>query len=467
MLEEASRKTESKGADISDAVKDTSARVSDSFDKVGSTVQDYAKHTEETKRKIDMLAQTQKETDKTTLSLGDRLEKAGKSMKHFGQMAVDAGESIKKLTGGLDFWESFQGFAEAERSERGLNAMLKTNQRDVDETMEAYKEFADRIEDVTTTEGDLVIELLKQTEALDVTGASAKRAVRNAMALAEQTGRSAESFIKATAALEQGSAKAVSEYIPALRGIKDETEKSVEAQRILTNMYSLVGDRAETTAGKIEQLKNMWGNFKESVGEVISQALAPGATFLQELIREFKALPEWMQKGIAVTLTLVGVFGTLAVTVGTAVLAFTALGTAVGGVLTKTILLTTGALALKGALVAGVAYGAYQAGRAIGDMIPTLRDYTEELNKAREQSNKFSDKWADKFVENTKRVLKDTETITDRMARKQQLGMQLESARKEVDGYKVAIKHTQEQVDELNGRWNRWTGNKKIGRAHV
>lgn len=463
MLDDARAKTESSGTSISTKIDKTSDQVNNSLEIVSKATSTYANEISKVSKDIDKLTDVQDEASESNLTFSERAMKAGNSLKDIGQKAQEAGEALSKLTSGLDFWETFEGFAEAEKAERGLNAVLKANGRDVEALMSVYKDFADEIENTTTVEGDLVIELLKQAEAYGVTGKAAQKAIKNAAALAEVKGTSIESAIRSTAALEQGIVtQELNKTFPVLRKIKDETERVAEAQRLLTNTFGLVEESARSTSGKITQLTNMWGNFKESVGEVISQGLHPIVTILQEVVRAFQSLPNWVQKGIAVLLTLLTVTATLATAIGGTIIAFTALTTTIGVYTTIATIATAASIALKTVLIAGVAYAAYQVGAAISEAADKLDDY----NKALEESQKLNDKWADRFEKTTKKIMDDAEGIGDDLERKSFLAEQVRMAEKELQGYNSAVKSAEKEVEELNGRWARFVGDKILDQAN-
>jgi hypothetical protein len=459
MLEDARAKTESSGTDISKKIDATSDKVNNSLEAVGKATATYASELSKVAKDIDNLTNAQDVASESSMTFLERADKAGHSLQEIGNKAQEAGEALSKLTSGLDFWGTFEGFAEAEKAERGLNAVLKANGRDVEELMDVYKEFADQLEETTTLEGDLVVELFKQAEAYGVTGKAAQRAIKNAAALAEIQGTSIDSAVRATAALEQGIVtQQLARSFPTLRKFKDETEKVAEAQRLLTNSFGLVEESARSTSGKITQLTNMWGNFKESIGEVISKGLSPVVSFLQEVVRTFQSLPTWIQKTIAVILTLLTTTATIATAVGGAIIAFTALTAALGVYATMTIAVTAASIALKTVLIGGVAYAAYQVGIAISGLSDKLDNY----NNALEESQKLNDKWAERFENTTKKILEDANNIGDDLKRKSFLADQVKQAEKELEGYKSSVDSAKKEVDELNGRWARLVGNKVL-----
>ncbi len=459
-LDEARAKTESAGKAIDGAIDETVSKVEQSMTKAGVATGQFASATSSTGQSIDKMGNANKSAQAKVEGLADKMERVGKTMRRVGQEAMDVGDSISRLTAGLDFKEALEGFAEAERGERLLRSALEANGRSVDELMDRYKEFADTIQEHSTVDDDYVVSLLQQAEALDVTGASAERAVRNALALAESFGLSADESIRATAALEKGDASLVSRKL-GLKGIKDETEKVAEAQRLLLNMYKKVDDATETTSGHIAQVRNIWGNFKETLGETMAMVLGPVIKGLEYGIDVFKMIPKPITDVISITLLLVGGLGTLAVAVGTASIAFSAMGTTLGVFVTKAALASAGVLALKVALVGGLAYAGYEVARSLSGANQAI----EELAQATEKSKQLNDVWATRFTEGTKDAIKVVDGLTNRMDQRTALASELEKAQKQLKGLTSGLESSGKELDDVNNRWNRLTATSAVDAA--
>lgn len=430
MLDKAFNKTTTAGSGISSVMDQTTTKVTTGLENLA------------------------KKTDSTAANFG----KIGKSLKDIGESAAKLGDSISKLMGDLTLESALAEFREAERSTALLTASLEANGRKVTETLETYKAFAEQIQDTTTFSGDQVIEMFRLAESYEVTGEAAKRAVKNALALSEAHGIEAESAIRATAALEQGSTRALSKYIPILRTLEDDTSKVAEAQRILGRMYGQVEASVNTSGGTVKRLTNEWNNFKQSVGEIIQKILNPLTAILQKVVDGFRALPEPVKQVIALVMTLTVVLGTLATVIGTGIVAWGALSGAVGVYITKAAIATAASLALKFALVAGVALAAYELGKALSG---ASEDY-EKFNEVTTKAKKLNEEWADKFKTNTDRIVESINRISDIGEKKSRLGEELSNAQNELRGYQSGLRMAQKEVEELDSRWKRWTGNKVL-----
>lgn len=430
MLDKAMAKTSSSGNNISTTMDQTTTKVTTGLENLA------------------------KKTDETAGNFG----KIGKGLKDIGESAAKLGESLSKLTGDLTLETALAEFREAERTTALLTASLEANGRKVRETLDTYRAFAEEIQDTTTFSADAVLEMFRLAESYEVTGEAAKRAVKNALALSEAHGIEAESAIRATAALEQGSTRALSKYIPILRTLGDDTSKVAEAQRILARMYGQVEAATNTSSGTVKRLTNEWNNFKQSVGEIIQKILNPLTAILQKLVDIFRALPEGVKTAIAVVMTLTVVLGTLFTVIGAGIIAWGALSTALGVYITKATVAAAASTLLKVALIAGVAFAAYKAGEAISGAGEEYDKFNESLITAQ----KLNEEWADRFKTNTDKVIESINRISNIGERKSRLSEELANAQHELSGYEAGLKIAQREVEELNSRWKRWTGNKVL-----
>lgn len=435
MLDKAQAKTGSAGQNISSSIEKTTTKVTNGLENIG------------------------KKTDATAANFN----KLGKGLKDIGENAQKVGDALSKVMGDFTIVSALAEWREADRAQKLLTASLEANGRQVQETMNRYIEFAEQIENSTTFAGTQVIEMFRLAESFDVTGDAAKRAVKNALALSEAHGINAESAVSATAALEKGSTRALSKYIPVLRKMGDETSKVAEAQRILGKMYGQVEAATNTSGGAVKRLTNQWNNFKESVGETIERVLAPFISLFQELISVFQSLPSGVKATIAVVLTLTAILTTLSVVVGGGVIAWNALSASLGTYVTRATAATIASTALKGILIAGVAYAAYQAGKAISG---AAEEY-KKLDEAIEQSTKHTDKWSERFQKNTSNIVDSINRISDPIQRENKLVTELQNAQNELKGYESGLRSAQKQAEELNSRWKRWTGNKVLELANT
>lgn len=159
-----------------------------------------------------------------------------------------------------------------------LNSVLKANGEDVKSLSSNYQEFATNLQKVTVYSDEQVLGLVKVAETFELTGDAAKRAVKDAMALAAATDTSAEAAIRLTNAIEQGDverAQMYSRMIPQLRGVKDEAEFAAKYQKLVAAGQITLQDELTTGAGRAKAFANQWSDSLEEIGKAYSQVANP------------------------------------------------------------------------------------------------------------------------------------------------------------------------------------------------
>lgn len=458
VLDQAKSKTLDTGSSISSSIDTTSTRVNESLEKIAGTLKDYIEQTNKATEDLRKLREEKRKVSQEADTLSEKISKAGQNILSIGQAAQRASDSFSQMTAGLNFNETLSFFNRQEKAERLVEAALRTQIPVVSGLADEYKRFASEIQSVTTYGDEQVLELIRQAAAFGLNEQQVKRAIKNAVGLAAATDRSTREVIKATVKLEAGSTEMLQEYIPTLIGMKDKTEKVAYAQETLGKMFGIAKESAKTTSGQLQQLSNAWGDFKETIGSTIATGLMPFINIARGITDFFQMLPTPIKAVVGLFLTLTTVTAFLAVGIGTLTVAFGALGTALGSIITLSTATSIALIALKGALVASVAYAAYQAGKAISGVDEEVRKFNEAIKKSQE----LNDKWANKFTKNTTDILKKIDELDNKETKGDYLSKQLKIAQKELLGYQNAVKAADKEVADLNDRWNRWTGNKEL-----
>jgi hypothetical protein len=252
-----------------------------------------------------MLGDAQRQTQQAA----QQVEAAGARMSAgFGLNLRTIAQGLAALGLGTLGQQAFSGFAAAEAASLKLNAALQANGRDVQRVRADYDQFAAAIQKVTTTDDDAVIGMLQVAESLGLTDNAAKRAVKNAVALAAAKGGEAESYLRVTTALEQGNTEMLGRFLPTLKGIEDETQKAAAAQEMLARMFGVAEAEAQSAGGQIRQLGNEFGNLMEEAGAVVAQFLKPLIAGLRDAISWFQALDESTKQTIVVVAGLTAAF---------------------------------------------------------------------------------------------------------------------------------------------------------------
>ena len=231
----------------------------------------------------------------STKELDGALNSIDAKMKQLGQSLMTAGAAFTKaftvpIVGGAGF--AIKAFDTQIKAEARLRTALEANGRQVNDLFKDYKEFASGLQQITTVGDETTLEMLQVAEAMGLTGESAKRAVKNAIAMGKAFGVNEKSAIRYTASLEQGDATMLTRYIPALRSVTDEAEKTALAHDILSKAFGAATAEAQVGLGPVVQLKNNFGDLMEQIGELISNAITPFVEKLNSVVLRFKDLDQ-------------------------------------------------------------------------------------------------------------------------------------------------------------------------------
>lgn len=163
--------------------------------------------------------------------------------------------------------ESIALYKQQELAEQRLRASMKANGNESEITLRKYLRFASGLQSITTVGDETTLGLLQLAESMQ--SADPKKAVEGALGLSKALGMDLTSAVKAATLAQEGNFMMLSRYIPGLRSATTEAEKFAEVQKVMANGLEIARAEAETTAGKIEQLKNKWGDLKEKIGGAI------------------------------------------------------------------------------------------------------------------------------------------------------------------------------------------------------
>lgn len=230
------------------------------------------------------------------------LEKAGKSAKSFGEKATSAGRSAKenlKVTGALAegyanlglimsgvfggvaaaavfrfLKSSFEEFSKHERVVRQLDVAMRNMGVTNRLLLKDQVDYASALQNTTAFADDNVIALQAQLTSFGLFGDELKRATKAAVDFASFTGRDLN-----LAALTVGKAFAGQTGELGRYGIIIDANipKAKQFEAVLSQLEKRFGGTAQedarTYTGRVEQLKNKFGDLQELVGQQLTPAL--------------------------------------------------------------------------------------------------------------------------------------------------------------------------------------------------
>jgi hypothetical protein len=218
----------------------------------------------ETKQAVKALKTTQKQVAKNTAGfkkLGGTIAKfVGaavilKGLKDITKAAIKQENAIKALNVALkNTGESFT------QSQSGIDAMSKNLQQ-----------VAADIQKVTTVGDEVSLEVMQMGLAMGITADKIGEATKESIGLSKAFKIDLRSSIKMVALARAGDFNMLQRYIPQLKLAKTTAEKQKIAFEAMADGYKIAQAEAETFGGKITQLGNTFGDFKERLGAGITQ----------------------------------------------------------------------------------------------------------------------------------------------------------------------------------------------------
>jgi len=217
-------------------------------------------------------------TGGATVDLGQKSESLWKQFA-IGQMVVNAARQAWQLLKG-QVSEVIGAAAAAEKADRSLDASLGITGRDVKLLSEHFKTYANELMGVTIYDDEVIKSsqaLLVQLTNLDQNGID--RATKGAIGLASVFGMDLVSASTLVAKAMTGNMAALSRY-----GLKVDENLSLEQKRValldkLENMFGRATADADTYSGRVDQLKNAWGEAQEEIGKAVTQNEKVTGTF--------------------------------------------------------------------------------------------------------------------------------------------------------------------------------------------
>ena len=229
-----------------------------------------------------------KESAEASQKTAHQIETAANKIEAFKGKMEGFGGTLGRAFGAVGiavgFKESMHKFEEFEKNTIRMNAVLLANERNITETTKSYKEFAAEVNQSTLLTKGEVMGLLRQAETFDLTGAAAKKAAKDAAALAAVNDSSAESMIRMSAAMAKGDTERAMQFarmIPQLRGVKDETEFLAKYNKLVEAGTRTLGEEMETVSGRIEHSIQQFKTFSKEIGGAISLGIEPLARHLE------------------------------------------------------------------------------------------------------------------------------------------------------------------------------------------
>lgn len=353
-----------------------------------------------------------KDASDATKTAADNVQQQKTKMEGFADSLKNFGAGLGLAFGG----DKVKGFLteakgewfSAETAAFRLSAVLKTNGRDVDELAGQYADFATQIQKATVYSDEQILDLVRMAETFDLTGASAKKATKEALALSSATGVGAESAMRMTRAMVEGNteqAMMFARMIPQLRGVKDEMEFVTKYRKLVSAGEQTMQDELKTGAGRAKNFENAYSDVQEEVGKYYAQILNPIKLLKKEGMELWGSMSEGAKKttvaiaGWGAQLT-VGI-GVLAAITSGAKLAITSLAGVATTAKAATIALASNPITWIAVAVVGIRELGKEITKSYGDLT-RLKDLANEGSGMSDQLAKQYESRTDAKVKGAK-----------------------------------------------------------------
>lgn len=397
----------------------------------------------EYQKMLEQAAASSQEAARQVEQATGRMEQMTNQLNAAGTAMVAVGAAMTAAFGMVSR-EALGNFQEAEAIGLKLNAVLESNGRSVETLTKNYQEWAVALEKTTTMEDDATLALLGQAEAFDLTGESAKKAVKDAIALAAVVGGQADSYLRLTAQIAKGdieTAMSMARMVPQLRGIKNETEFLTKANKLFETGMKAAEAEMKSSAGSMKALKRDYGNMLEDIGAVIAQGLQPIVSWLSETVKWFRGLDDSVKAGAAVLLGFGTGVGILLTAVGGSILVYNNLIVTLTRYITTAQLATTWSIAMQAAFVGLAGYIVFKVITSLYGLNQKLDEYNATVQRSRD----MSDSLTSSFKTQTAAIIANARAApaADRSA---QLEKDLKQAEAALENYKDVLKQTEADV---------------------
>lgn len=234
-----------------------------------------------------------------------------------------------------------QGVEAAQRQENAINGLNQALARQgtlTPEVSQEIQDFASELQRTTTVGDETALELFSLSAAFTDNVDKAKLATQAAIELSEVADISLVEATRRVGRAFQGSTEDISKFAPEIRNLTKEQLAAGEAARILVErLGGTAASRLLTFSGVVAQAENSFGDLQEAVGfgitqnRVVIQVINEVSQIFQELTGSIEGNSEEFDRFVGETLSalIAGLGRTLQVVDGV-VVAFNALGTAIG-----------------------------------------------------------------------------------------------------------------------------------------
>lgn len=232
------------------------------------------------------------------------------SKKSFSTFQKDASSNLSAITSGFKllggaavaaaglfagkavinaFGDFVSAAAEGQQALQNLNTVMALSGSYSKESSDDFVKFASSIQETTKFEDDLVISQLAVAKSFGISNEQAKKLVQASIELSSVTGDSLQSSVEQLGKTFSGTTGLLAKTRPELRGLSEEALKSGAAiDAVLKTLGGAAASQVQTFSGALEQSKNVFGQFGETIGSIIvdNPAVIAAITSISKIVSQ-------------------------------------------------------------------------------------------------------------------------------------------------------------------------------------
>jgi hypothetical protein len=198
-------------------------------------------------------------------------------------------KSIRGLTN--LFKDSSAAAMEYEQSVQNLaTAMSLAGTKNVPAAVQGMEDYAAALQDTTKFSDTAVLSVAQTLTTMGVAQKDLKAATKATLDYSAATGRDANESAKQFGKTLSGLLGELAETFPQLKALSAEALKNGEAFDMAGQLLGGFSEAAaQTTAGRIEQMKNAFTDLRKEIGFAINDLLGPLAVAIKDILKELTA----------------------------------------------------------------------------------------------------------------------------------------------------------------------------------
>ena len=232
------------------------------------------------KKSSDDVADGLKKTGDETEKFKEKTKTVNDILTGFGmELGAMAARFATQLPSAIS--KSIEAFGRQEMAVARLAAAIRSQGGNVADVLPIMQSFASEIQRITTYGDEQILEIQSMAASMGVLPGQMNQVIQSAIGLSTALGTDLTSAARAAVAVMQGNTQKLQEHIPSLRDCKTETEKLAKAQELASSGFAQAKDLAQTSAGKLKQCANAWGDLAEAAGGAFAPVAADVAGLLK------------------------------------------------------------------------------------------------------------------------------------------------------------------------------------------